>query len=214
MNIRTLRCDFIGTNDSTRPLIVVLHGRGDSSAGFHFLPDALGYGQQVDYLLVNAPDPWWGGYSWYDLPPQQKSGIDRSIGLLDALFAEIFATGRDANKTLLLGFSQGCLMTLEWGARASHALAGYVGISGYCYDADKLGKELAPHTNRPVWLLTHGTHDDVLDYHTSAEQYARLRHAGLNLCFESYAKAHTIDPQDELPQIRAWVANCLKLATK
>lgn len=208
MNIRTLRCEWVPTPSLSTKLVVVLHGRGDSSAGFRWLPDALGL--DVNYLLVNAPDPYYGGHSWYDLPPHQRPGVERSRALLDGLFAEIARSGFAPENTALLGFSQGCLMTLEWGGRSAVPLAAYVGVSGYCLDPDALLGGLSAQARRPVWLITHGTEDEVLPFAQVESQMARLREGGLPLRFVAYAKGHSFAPE-ELEEVRRFLAEPLGL---
>ncbi len=41
-------------------LVVMLHGLGDSMEGYQWLPDGLGL-PWLNYLFVNAPDPYYGG---------------------------------------------------------------------------------------------------------------------------------------------------------
>src|SRR2546421_11134739 len=50
---------------NSRCLMIVLHGLGDSMEGYRWLPAALGL-PWLHYLLVNGPDPYFGGYAWYD----------------------------------------------------------------------------------------------------------------------------------------------------
>lgn len=190
-------------------LLVVLHGRGDSHAGFTWLPSALGL-DGLGYLLVDAPDPYYEGFSWYDLPPHQAPGVTRSRRLLDQLFAELVTRGQDPAKTALLGFSQGCLMALEWGGRSELALAAYVGISGYILDPDALLKELRPHARRGDWLVTHGRYDAVLPYRTTESQVRVLQAGGWPLRFEALSKDHTIVPE-EIEVVRSFLAERLGL---
>ena len=201
MRLGDLDCEYFGTNDPSQPLLVVLHGRGDSSEGFHWLAPQLGL-RPLNYLLVNAPDPWYTGYSWYDLPPRQGPGIERSRGMLDRLFEGLVSAGHSPSRLAVLGFSQGCLMTLEWGARSPIELAAYVGISGYCYDAQALARERLPHTQSKRWLVTHGKRDEVLSFRESSQQYQYLIEQGWPLEFHAFEKEHTIDLENELPLIR------------
>ncbi len=205
LDITTLPCDHFVADPPAEKLLVVLHGRGDSSAGFHWMPEVLGL-RGLDYLMVNAPDEWFGGRSWYDLPPDQEPGVLRSRGLLDALFDELLAQGRRPEDLGLFGFSQGCLMTLEWGLRSPLELAAYVGVSGYCLDpAALLAERHAGHVPER-WLVTHGRQDEVCAHGTTAEQMDALRAGGFPLRFESFDKEHTIDPADELPLLRTFLA--------
>lgn len=182
-----------------RHLLVFLHGRNDSAEGFLWLPEALAI-EALDFLLLTAP-----GRSWYDLPPNQLPGILASRSLLAEVLAETERVGFPAERTFLAGFSQGCLMTLEFGARHPRLLAGYVGISGYAYDPEALLHDLAPAVRGGHWLVTHGTEDEVLPVARTREQMRRLREGGLALDYREYTKGHTIDPERELPAIRAWL---------
>ena len=196
MKIQTLRCELARPQSPNGKLVVVLHGRGDSSAGFHWMPGTLGI-PGVTWLLVNAPDHWYGGFSWYGMPPNHGPGVLRSRDLLESLFEEINAGGFEDEDIALFGFSQGCLLTLEWGARTDRKLAGCVGVSGYCYDAAKLGEELSEAARTRPWLVTHGYQDEVLPYEATAAQIRELQKAGLPVDFRGYAKTHTIDPDLE-----------------
>lgn len=196
MKIQTLHCELARPSSPNGKLVVVLHGRGDSSAGFHWMPGTVAI-PGVTWLLVNAPDPWYGGFSWYGMPPHHGPGVLRSRRLLDKLFDEINASGFPDEDIVLFGFSQGCLLTLEWGGRTPRKLAGCIGVSGYCYDTDALGGELSPEAKSRPWLVTHGHQDEVLPYETTAAQIRELQAAGLPVDFRSYAKTHTIDPDLE-----------------
>lgn len=212
MDIQVLDCEFVPARDAkSHKLLVVLHGRGDSAAGFRWLPQALEL-PGLSFLLVNAPDPYCGGLSWYELPPDQAPGVLRSRKRLGELFEELEAAGWPAEATGLLGFSQGCLMTLEFGGRSHLNLACYVGISGYCLDPATLLAELHPAARREAWLLTHGRSDDLLPFELSERQAKELRDGGLPLVFRGYDKGHTIDLQDELGDVRQFLARHLDLA--
>lgn len=208
--IKTFDHLWIPSKRASPKLILVLHGRGDSYAGFEWLPSSLRWGEQVNFLLVNAPDPYGDGFSWYDLPPDQLPGIKRSALLLDTLMDELKTLGYRGEDTVLFGFSQGCLMALEWGGRTSHRLAGFVAVSGYCYDEKVLAQEFSPAALQSKWLVTHGTKDDLLPYARSEEQARYLKEKGLPLEFHGFPKEHTIDFRRELPLMEAWMETALK----
>jgi phospholipase/carboxylesterase len=185
-------------------LMVVLHGRGDSAEGFEWLQAELAM-DSLNFLLLTAPDPYYQGFSWYGMPPNQLPGIVRSQKLLAEVLAETQRAGYAPERTFLLGFSQGCLMTLEFGARYEHALAGYIGISGYCYDPETLLREMNPAVNHGNLLITHGTEDELLPVETTRAQIQTLQKGGFKIDYREYAKTHTIEPERELPAIRAWL---------
>jgi len=194
---------FIPSKVPSKKLMIILHGRGDSSQGFTFLPNYLNI-DEMNYLLLDAPYEYFGGYSWYDLPPNQLDGIVYSSRLLTDTLDTLFEDDFNAEESFLFGFSQGALLTFEFGARYEKVLAGYIAISGYIYDANTLLKEMNPKVNSSNWLCTHGTYDDVLPYDISRSQIDILQHGGFNITFKSYDKAHNID-QEELNMIRSWI---------
>jgi phospholipase/carboxylesterase len=204
MKTTALVSEWVPARQDSKKLIIVLHGRGDSPAGFRWMPEVMGLAD-VNYLLVRAPDRYYTGYSWYDLPPDQGPGIFRSRDLLDKLMLEVSAEGYRSEDTILFGFSQGCLMTLEWGGRTTLKFAGFVGISGYCYDPETLAKDMSDEARKAKWLITHGTRDGVLDYAVSEGQVKFLQAEGLPLEFHSFDKEHTIDDRDEMPMLKAWI---------
>jgi phospholipase/carboxylesterase len=188
----------------SKDLMVVLHGRGDSAEGFEWLQTELDI-DSLNFLLLHAPDPCYTGFSWYDLPPNQLPGILRSRHLLTQVLDEMERQAYPPERTFLLGFSQGCLMTLEFGSRYGRRLAGYIGISGYCYDPGEILREMNSETTHGGWLVTHGTHDDVLPVETTRAQIQSLKAGGFEIDYREYRKAHSIDFERELPEIRDWL---------
>lgn len=206
-NVLTSR--FIAADQGNSPyLMLVLHGRGDSLEGFTFLPEML-QEPALNYLLVNAPDDWYGGFSWYDLESNQKPGVERSAALLNQLLLEVEQAGYLASDMFLFGFSQGCLMSLEWGLRTQKPFRGIVGVSGYCLDAKKLEEEAGEVGRQTPCLVTHGYEDEVLPYRRTEAQMDHLSAHGFKMEMIGYHKGHTIDPYHEFPHIQAWVRNRL-----
>jgi len=198
---------FYPSKTPSKKLLIVLHGRGDSSQGFTWLPQFMNM-DDMNYLLLDAPYEYFGGNSWYDLPPSQLIGIAHSSSILADIFDELFEEEFDASQSFLFGFSQGSLLTFEFGARYEKKLAGYLAISGYIYDPELLLKEMNVELKNANWLCTHGTEDDVLPYATSKEQVAILQNAGFSIEFKSYEKTHTI-LEDELHMIKIWIQSKL-----
>ena len=183
--------------------MIILHGRGDSSAGFTWLPPYLKM-DDMNYLLLDAPYDYYGGRSWYDLPPNQEEGIIYSSKILTEILDEVFEERFDASQSFLFGFSQGSLLTFEFGARYHKTLAGYLAISGYIYEPKKLLKEMNSDVKNAKWLCTHGTQDTVLPYLKSKAEVKVLQDAGFNVEFKDYDKDHTL-VEEELGMIVGWM---------
>src|SRR5262245_29317742 len=87
---------------SSRLLVVVLHGLGDTPEGFLWLQETLSM-DPLNFLLVGAPSRYYTGFSWYDLPPHQLPGILHSCKVLSKVFAETEKSGFPPENTFLFG---------------------------------------------------------------------------------------------------------------
>lgn len=203
-----LHAEQVPARDSgSRRLMVVLHGLGDSVEGYRWLPPTLDL-PWLNYLLVNAPDDYYGGYSWYDLEGDAEAGVRRSRALLTRLLDECRDRGHPSEDTLLFGFSQGCLMTVDTGLRYPHRLAGLIGISGYVHEPEELLRELSPVARDQRLLITHGTLDPLIPFAASRAQFRELERQGLAIEWHEFAKGHTIEGDRELAVIRDFVDRC------
>jgi len=187
--------------------MIVLHGLGDSMAGYSWVPQALKF-SWLNYLLVNAPDEYYGGFSWYDYAGDAATGVRRSIGLLHPLLDAQRAAGFPTGQTILSGFSQGCLMTLEAGLRYPHRFAGLIGLSGYVLDPQTVLREASPLAKEQRLFITHGRQDPLIPCYQVKEQMDQLRAGGLALEWHEFDKPHTIiEPEIEL--MRKFVAQAM-----
>lgn len=188
----------------SRHLMVMLHGLGDSIEGYRWLPEAMRL-PWLNYLLVNAPDDYYGGFSWYDITGNSAPGVLRSRKLLFDLLDDLRARGYSTEQTTLGGFSQGCLMAIDVALRYPHRFAGVVGISGYVFEPNKVLLELSPVALEQRFLVTHGTFDPVVPFEKTRPQITKLQAAGLRIDWREFAKPHTIAGEEELGVIRKFV---------
>jgi phospholipase/carboxylesterase len=202
---------FIPAEDkASRRLWVMLHGLGDSVEGYRWMRQVFAL-PWMNYLLVNAPDEYYGGFSWFEFsedgnPDVMRPGVERSRKLLFQLLDAQRAAGFPTEQTILGGFSQGCLMSLDVAARYPHKLAGVVGISGYVCEAERVVKELSPVAKEQKFLVTHGTFDPLLPLEGTRAQIQLLQKAGLDIRWHEFRKEHTIAGQPEVDLIREFVA--------
>jgi phospholipase/carboxylesterase len=162
----------------------------------------------MNYLLLDAPFEYFNGCSWYQLPPNQLPGIEHSSKLLKDVLDEVFSQEFNADESFLFGFSQGSLLTFEFGARYEKVLAGYIALSGYIYDVKTLLQDMNNAVLDSNWLCTHGMQDGVLDFATSKKQIQTLQESGFDIEFRAYEKEHTIE-REELDMISQWMKNII-----
>jgi len=198
-----LHSELIPAAENSRRLMVMLHGLGDSIEGYRWMPEALDL-PWLNYLLVNAPDEYYGGYSWFDLE-NVASGVQRSRKQLFELLDDLRAKGFPAEQITFGGFSQGSLMAIEVGLRHPHRFAGVVGISGWVCEPEKLVKELSPVAREQRLLMTHGTSDPLVPIEKVRRQVPLLKAAGLSVEWHEFEKAHTIAGGEEIAVIRNFV---------
>lgn len=189
----------------SKRLMIMLHGLGDSIEGYRWFPEAMRL-PELNYLLVNAPDEYYEGFSWFDIYGDVVPGVVRSrkllFELLDAQRTQGFAT----EQTTLGGFSQGCLMAMEAGLRYPHRFAGVVGISGWVCETKKVLQELSPVARDQRFLVTHGTFDPICSFEKTRQQILQLQAASLKVEWHEFAKPHTIAGEEEMRVIREFVA--------
>jgi phospholipase/carboxylesterase len=202
-----LETDLIPATQKIEPrLMIVLHGLGDSMEGYRWLPQAMKL-PWMSYLLVNAPDPYYGGFAWYELDGDSGPGIERSRKMLFELLDAMRGQGFPSEKTTVFGFSQGCLLSIELGARYPHLLAGIVGVSGYVHEPERLVREFSAQARQQRFLITHGTHDPLIPIEKVRPQMEMLRQAGLKIDWREFAKPHTIAGDAELAVLRDFVSD-------
>ena len=185
-------------------LLLVMHGLGDSLEGFRFLPKMLDI-PGLHYLLVNAPDSYFTGFSWFDIYGVMEDGIIRSRKILFELLDEVKAAGWRSEHIGVFGFSQGCLMALDLACRYPEAFGAVVGVSGFVGFLEEYPEKLSPAARSQRILMTHGTHDPMLPLEQTRKQANALHGMGLKLDFRVYSKEHTIDPRQEVDDIRAFL---------
>ncbi|HXB60031.1 MAG TPA: hypothetical protein VNU95_10720 [Candidatus Acidoferrales bacterium] len=189
---------------NSKRLLVMLHGLGDSIEGYRWMSETLDL-PWLNVLLVNAPDKYYEGFSWFDYPDNMGPGILRSRKLLFDLLEDLRARGYPADQITLGGFSQGGLMTMDAGLRYPHRLAGLVDISGWIFEIENLLKELSPVAREQRLLITHGPFDPVIPFDPVREQANTLRVAKLKVEWHQFPKGHTIYGHEEVSVIREFV---------
>lgn len=149
-------------------LVILLHGYGaDGNDLIGLAPVLSPLMPDVVFHAPNAPYPCEGnpfGYQWFGIsrldPAAAAAGVRAAAPFVDQFLDDTMAQhGLDENKTTLVGFSQGTMMSLHVGLRRERQLAGIVGFSGMLAAPDALGAEIR---SRPPVLLVHGDSDEML----------------------------------------------------
>lgn len=124
---------------SAASVMVLLHGRGATAESILQLATELAM-PDVAYLAPQAAGESWYPYSFLAPIEQNEPWLSSALGAVDDLVASIVAAGHDASRIVLLGFSQGGCLALEYAARHARRYGGLVGLSG-----GLIGPDGAPH---------------------------------------------------------------------
>ena len=108
---------------------ILLHGRGASAEDIVGLAPHFAT-QDVAYLAPQASNNTWYPYSFLAPVEQNEPGITSALTLIAALAADAAAAGLPADRVVVLGFSQGACLALEFAARRPRRYAGVIAFSG------------------------------------------------------------------------------------
>ena len=199
-------------------LVVFLHGYGADGNDLIGIADVLAdHLPSVKFVAPNAPERCRNnpmGYQWFPIPymdgsSEIEAGISfaRSADLLNAWLDGLpDAEGIAPERTVLVGFSQGTMMSLYVAPRRPVAFAGIVGFSGRLLKGESLGAE---GLSKPPVLLVHGDQDPLVPPSSLAEAAEGLTAAGLDVeTHMSPGIAHGIGPDGlglALQRIQGWL---------
>lgn len=204
--------------------IVVLHGLG--ADGRDFVPIAqeldLGAVGPVRWVFPSAPVrpvTLNGGYrmrAWYDIYPpgadgarrDDVTGLRESQAIVQQLLDHEVARGVPAGRTVLMGFSQGCAMTLLAGLRAPQRLAGLVALSGYLPLAAATAAERHPANRDTPVFMAHGDDDDIVVPARGAAARDTLLALGQPVQWHLYPMEHSVC-LEEVRDLNAWLLTVL-----
>ena len=203
------------TQADAYPTLVLLHGRGDSAAGI--LPLAYEF-DRGDLLVISVQAPLGlggvmaGGYEWYRMREPRRLNEATLRASLDAL-AEFLDTVKasypvDPERVVLLGFSQGAVMSLGAQALRPESVAGVIALSGY------FPIEVEPDAGNLVGapaFVAHGVHDDIIPVEAGRRTRDLLERHGVDLTYREYAMAHQVSAE-EMAEVREWLNRALDSA--
>ncbi|MDQ2805665.1 MAG: dienelactone hydrolase family protein [Chloroflexota bacterium] len=112
-----------------RAAAVLVHGRGATAADILGLAEEFGVAD-VAYLAPQAARHTWYPNSFFAPLSSNEPGLSSGLATVGAVLAAVAAAGVPAERTALLGFSQGACLALEYAARHARRYGALVGLSG------------------------------------------------------------------------------------
>ncbi|HVH30500.1 MAG TPA: dienelactone hydrolase family protein [bacterium] len=177
-------------------VLVLLHGRGGSAQ------DMLAMARDLDrpqfaWFVPEAAGRQWYPYSLLEKPERNQSHLASALALIKRVLGKAEAGHVPLERVLLLGFSQGASVALEFAARNARRYGGLVALSGAL-----LGPEGTPRdyqgslANMPVFLGS-GDVDPHIPKRRVDETAAVFERLGAKVTKRIYTGlGHAIDPDE------------------
>lgn len=172
-----------GARTEKLPLLLVLHGLGDSPE--RFLPLFDGLDVPVRIVAPRAPDPFSSGTSWFpiDDPRRAPAGILKRAQLLVELTDYLARTRTVRGRPIVTGFSQGGILSFALAAYHAGSFQAAVPIAGSLLDG--LPRYQPAQKGFRVVAL-HGREDRRIPYEGAERTTARLRAVGTDASLTSF----------------------------
>jgi phospholipase/carboxylesterase len=213
IQVQNHRCLVAGpaTLSDDEPVVFILHGLGANANDLLPLIEVMNL-PPCRYILPDGPMTVGDhAYAWYDLKTQSREDMihsrDYLFGLMDRFSTEGEKPGY-ARPIILMGFSQGGVMSLEAGLNYKGKVEAIVSMSGYIwYPSQTLGRPLAP-LNTPI-LLVHGTEDRIVTEDWTQRTLKALKQAGYKPVFKEFPMAHQIT-KDSVAEVAGFIQKVVK----
>ena len=198
------------TQDRPYPLVVLLHGYGSHMGDLAGLCQAID-GRKYLYALPNAPiplqiGPGTVGYAWAD--PPESGSVEAAVERLEAFFESVVDRyAVEPGRAVLGGFSQGGMVTYQWGLPNPDLFLGLVVLSSKVLDRGILMERLPVDRAQSVFVA-HGTTDSMISVQDARESREFLKTQGYTPEYREYEMGHEIN-QDVLADVVPWIHRIL-----
>lgn len=188
---------------SARGAVIMIHGRGSSPQDILTITSHF-EAADLAYLAPAAP----AGRTWYPqrfLAPRvaNEPFLTEALSTIEQTLAYLINAGISQSRTVLLGFSQGACLALEFAARHPGRYGGVVGLSGGLIGADdELTGYAGDMAATPVFLGCGDvdSHIPVGRVHHAAQVFEDLGASVTKRIYPNFG--HTIN-MDEVEHVRA-----------
>ena len=202
--------------------VIWLHGLGADGHDFEpIVPELnLPAGHGIRFVFPHAPylpvtiNQGYVMRAWYDVlsmeiaARQDEAGIRRSAEQLEWIIEEQIASGIDARRIVLAGFSQGGAIVLHTALRYPHPLAGLMALSTYLPLEASLAAERSEANRHIPVFMGHGTRDPIVPHALGVQTRRVLKDLDYVVEWHEYAMEHSVC-LEEIQDIGAWLRTVL-----
>jgi len=185
--------------------MVMVHGRGATAESILDLRHEWDH-PELAYVAPQAAGHGWYPYTFMAPMEQNEPGLSSGLARLGEALAELEAAGIPPERTVLLGFSQGACLALEFAARHARRYGGVIGLSGGLIGPPGTPRDYpGSFAGTPVFLGC-SDRDPHIPRERVDESAEVLRRMGAEVTERIYpAMGHTVN-EDEMEFVRGLVA--------
>ncbi|KAF9961310.1 hypothetical protein BGZ72_004231 [Mortierella alpina] len=192
--------------------VIFLHGFGDSGAGWAPVGEQLGlHLPHVKFIFPNAPaipitvnegmltPAWYNILSMSTISREQdEQGLLRSQQqVMQIIHEEVEKNRIPANRIVIGGFSQGCVLGLLTALTSELKFAGVVSLSGYMPLHTKIMNIVTEANRKTPIFFGHGSADQVVKYEYGQQTVEFLQKHGYNVKLHTYPRmGHSVCPEE------------------
>ena len=176
---------------------ILLHGRGGSAEDILALARALEEPRLV-YLAPEAANNSWYPESFLAPIERNEPWLSSALGIIRRLLDRLSKAGIPLDRTLLLGFSQGGCLALEFAARNGTRYGGVVGLAGGLIGAPGISRDYPGSLEGTPVFLGCGDRDPYVPLERLEETAAVMIRLGAEVTKRVYHGMGHLVNEDEL----------------
>jgi predicted esterase len=186
--------------DQARGVLVLLHGRGASAQDILLLASELD-AQEFAWLAPQAAGDTWYPYRFLEPTQKNQPHLDSALAVIGRLLKSLEARGIAGERIVLLGFSQGGCLALEYAARNGRRYGGVIGLSSGLIGADGEPRQDQGNLGGTPVFLGCAEYDDHIPQTRLHFSAARLKELGGAVTLKLYPRLGHAVNQDEIEQV-------------
>lgn len=181
---------------TARAAMIMLHGRGATAEDILMLTHELDQ-PGFAYLAPQAANNTWYPNSFLTSLAGNEPGLSSGLQVISSLLDQLAQANIPPERTIILGFSQGACLSLEFVARNARRYGGVAGLSGGLIGPDDTPRNYPGSLDgTPIFL---GCSD--IDFHIPKERVQHsaeiLQRLGGNVTAHLYpSMGHTVNPDE------------------